>query len=171
MKYLITLFSIFAIAVLPACAGTPHAGEAHDYHGEPTPYDAKADARADIAKTKAAAAEAGKMTIIAFGANWCHDSRGFAAQFEKPRFQTLLSEHYELVYVDVGKKNRNIDVAQEYGVDDIVGTPTVFVLSVEGEVQNLDTAPTWRNAASRSEDEIYDYFESFTKPAEPTNEE
>jgi len=90
-----------------------------------------------------------------------HDSRGLAAQFEKPRFQTLLRNHYKMTYVDVGQKNRNIDLARTFGVDNIVGTPTVFVTNSNGEVLNLDTAPTWRNAASREEDDIYDYFRSF----------
>lgn len=137
-----------------------------DAHNEPTPYDKNRDAQADIDATLARAQAAEKMTIIAMGANWCHDSRGFAAQFEKERFLTLLSDHYELVYVDVGKKNRNINIAQSLGVDNIVGTPTVFILGTDGEVKNLETAPTWRNAASRTEDEIYDYFVTFIDEAE-----
>jgi thiol-disulfide isomerase/thioredoxin len=144
-------------------AASDHSSDGHTMD-EPRPYDALADAHEDVKLTLAAAEEAGKMSLIVMGANWCHDSRGLAAQFEKERFQTLLDEHYSLVYVDVGQKNRNIDIAQRFGVDNIVGTPTVFVVSSMGEVLNLDTAPTWRNAASRTEDEIFDYFEGFTAP-------
>ena len=129
----------------------------------PRPYDPGADARAAIDNALAAARVKDKMTIVAMGANWCHDSRGLAAQFEKERFQTLLSENYELVYVDVGKKDRNIDIARDFGVNNIVGTPTVFVVASNGEVLNLDTAPTWRNADSRTEDEVFDYFEAFAE--------
>jgi len=93
--------------------------------------------------------------------NWCHDSRALAAHFEKPRFQELISENYKLAYVDVGQKDRNIDLAQNFGVDDIVGSPTVFITNSQGEVLNLDTAPTWRNAASRQEHAIWDYFKDF----------
>lgn len=130
-------------------------------HNEPTPYDAMADAQLDLKATLAAAKQEGKMSLIVMGANWCHDSRGLAAQFEKDRFQTMIRAHYKLLYVDVGQKDRNIDIAQYFGVDDIVGTPTVFVVSPEGKVLNLDTAPTWRNAASRSEREIFNYFRGF----------
>ena len=168
MKIASTLMITLSVMMMAGCAGTPHAKDADDHHAahdEPRPYDALADARNDILTATQAAKDADKMTIIAMGANWCHDSRGLAAQFEKPRFQTLLSENYELVYVDVGQKNRNIDIAQDYGVDSIVGTPTVFILSPDGDVLNLETAPTWRNAASRSEDEIFEYFESFTTGA------
>lgn len=141
-----------------------HSSEAHhdDNYDEPRPYDAAADAEIDVNHALVAAKENGKLGLLVFGANWCHDSRALAAHFETPRFQTLLREHYEMAYVDVGQKNRNIGLAQSFGVKDIVGTPTVFVTNSDGTVLNLETAPTWRNAASRAEDDIFDYFESFT---------
>lgn len=165
------LTQLFIIgAVLTGCAATnalsgektdkSHAAHAHN---KPTPYDAAADAKSDVETALTASTADGKMTIIAMGANWCHDSRAFAAQFEKERFASLLADDYRLLYVDVGKKDRNIDIARAFGVDSIVGTPTVFIVSPEGKVLNLDTAPTWRNAASRSEDEIFEYFEAYTQ--------
>ena len=48
--------------------------------------------------------------------------------------------------------------AQRFGLDNIVGTPTIIVTNTQGDVLNFDTAPTWRNAASRSEDEVFEYF-------------
>lgn len=139
-------------------------------HDEPRPYNAENDAKADVAAALETAKAEGKMTIVAMGANWCHDSRGLAAQFEKERFAPLFKDHYELVYVDVGEKDRNIDIAQNFGVDAIYGTPTVFVVDTDGTVLNLDTAPTWRNADSRSEDEIWEYFHGFTPDADTKNE-
>jgi len=161
--------------VLTACAATPHSSARPEVqfkftghvshskteHNEPRPFDAESDAASDIARTLAAAKAETKKGLLVFGANWCHDSRALAAHFEKPRFKTLIQEHYKLVYVDTGQKDRNIDLAQKFGVDDIVGTPTVFVTDSDGYVLNLDTAPTWRNAASRQERAIWDYFQNF----------
>ena len=160
MKYLILALTL----CLSACTTTAIAAEdTHKAeHNEPRPYDKEADAEIDINHTLLAAKEEGKLGLLVFGANWCHDSRGLAAHFEKPRFQTLLRSHYKMIYIDVGQKNRNIDLARKFGVDDIVGTPTVFVTDSDGKVLNLDTAPTWRNAASREEDDIFEYFRSFT---------
>lgn len=174
-------FSQFTLGViltigLVACSTGPHVASADEKsslslqvvsdhaHDEPRPYDASRDAKADVKAAVEKAQASGKMTIVAMGANWCHDSRGFAAQFEKERFKPLLKDHYELVYVDVGQKNRNIELAKTFGVEDIVGTPTVFVLDTDGKVLNLETAPTWRNAASRSEDDVWDYFNGFATP-------
>lgn len=165
MKYFIPfIFAVFLGACQTAPTATAGGHKAHETHDEPRPYDKEADARADVDAALKTAKETGHMTIVAMGANWCHDSRGLAAQFEKTRFKDLLNDHFELVYVDVGERDRNLDIAKTFGVEKIVGTPTVFVLSPDGDVLNLDTAPTWRNAASRSEDDIYSYFRGFAHP-------
>jgi len=162
MKYIVLALTL----ILSACTTTNSVAEdthkaAHD---EPRPYDEAADAEVDINHTLVAAKEDGKLGLLVFGANWCHDSRALAAHFEKPRFQTLLRSHYRMTYVDVGKKDRNIDLARKFGVDDIVGTPTVFITDSDGKVLNLDSAPTWRNAASREADDVFDYFRGYAHP-------
>lgn len=161
------LISVCMIGTLMACSTTASKASAedkhHSAHNEPTPYDETRDAWAALKAAKASSRMSSKMTLVAMGANWCHDSRALAAQFEKERFQTLLEDQYTLVYIDVGKKNRNIDIGKELGINSIVGTPTVFILSSDGKVLNSDTAPTWRNAASRTEDDVYDYFKTYTE--------
>jgi len=169
MKHIALVLSLILCLILAACAAPanpevqfkPNTHGIDKAHGEATPYDAGADAKSDIAQTLAAAKVEGKKGLLVFGANWCHDSRALAAHFEKPRFQSLIRSHYKLVYVDVGQKDRNIDLAQKFGVDAIVGTPTIFVTHSNGNVLNLETAPTWRNAASRNEDDIWTYFRDF----------
>ena len=37
----------------------------------------------------------------------------------------------------------------------ITGTPALLVLTADGKAVNLDTAASWRNAASRAEDAIF----------------
>ncbi len=162
IRILLSLAALtFAACATPAHSGDPTSSHHTSPHDEPRPFVTHDHAAADLEATLAAARESGKNPLIVMGANWCHDSRGLAAHFEKDRFQSMIRAHYELLYIDVGQKDRNIDIVQQLGVDAIVGTPTVFVLSPDGEVLNLDTAPTWRNAASRSEDEVFEYFRSF----------
>jgi len=162
MKYIVLFLSL----LLSACVTTSsEAKEPHtQLHTEPTPYDPAADARADVSAALMAAKAEEKMGLLVFGANWCHDSRALAAHFEKPRFETLIRSHYKLVYVDVGEKNRNIDLAREFGVKSIVGTPTIFVTDKDGNVLNSETAPTWRNAASREEEDVWTYFRGYAHP-------
>jgi thiol-disulfide isomerase/thioredoxin len=133
-------------------------------HPEATPFDAKANAQADVDVAIARAKANNRMAIIIMGANWCHDSRALAGWFATPRFADMLASRYELVYVDVGYKDRNIGIAKRFGLKTIKGTPTVLIVDGEGKLLNKKDAPSWRNAASRSEDSIFRAFAEFTVP-------
>jgi Thioredoxin-like len=136
-------------------------------HPESKIYDAARDAPADVSAALARAKASSKRTILVMGANWCHDSRALAGWFESTRFKAMLTPLYEIVYVDVGKpqsnKGRNLEIARGFGVKKIKGTPTVLVLSPDGILLNKKDAPTWRNAASRSENAIFAYFAEFDR--------
>ncbi len=168
------LFIILSISTLTACAtgqnsGNPAVKTAHAQpslaHPDATPFVAAADAKSDVAAALSKAKADGKFGLVVMGANWCHDSRALAGYFETDRFRRLLADNYSLVYVDVGMKDKNLDVAKNFGLAGIEGTPTVIVTAPSGKVLNLEDAPTWRNAASRSGEEIYAYFAQYTGEA------
>ena len=80
----------------------------------------------------------------------------------------MLSENFEYVYVDTGIKNRNLDIAAEFGIEKLEGTPTIVFVNPQSEmVLNLETAKTWRNAADRNVDDIYEEFLSFAPAKAP----
>ncbi|MFU7527525.1 thioredoxin family protein [Qipengyuania sp. ASV99] len=130
----------------------------HDFP-EASPYTVSEDAMADVDAALARAATSDKRVLVVMGANWCHDSRALAGWLSTPRFAALVEARYELVFVNVGMPQtgdgHNLAVAQRFGVADLPGTPAVLVLTAQGELLNADTATTWRNAASRSEDAIF----------------
>ncbi len=159
MRYISLLLIAFLTVACASGTHVPSALAAEHPEARPFAPDPALVAQEAVDEALARAAASGKHAIIVMGANWCHDSRALAGWFETPRFQTLLNENYEVRFIDVGKKDRNIDIAQRFGIDKIVGTPTIVVTDTTGEVLNLDTAPTWRNAASRSEDDIFEYFQ------------
>jgi thioredoxin-like negative regulator of GroEL len=130
-------------------------------HPEAALYDPARTASADVDAALSSARTANKRVILVMGANWCHDSKALAGWFETPRFKAMLGARYELVYVDVGQKNRNIDIAVRFGIKAIKGTPTVLILSPDGKLLNKKDAPGWRNAASRSADDVFAYFADF----------
>ena len=142
---------------LAACATT---GDAAAAHPEARAYSATADATADVDAALARAAASGKRVLLVLGANWCHDSRALAGWLETPRFAALTAQAYDVVFVDVGTprtgEGRNLDIARRFGLADMPGTPALLALTPEGRTVNLDTAASWRNAASRSEDAIFE---------------
>lgn len=151
---------LLAGLLVTGCATVMQGREAaHDYP-EAESYAVSEDAMGDVDAALARAAESEKRVLLVMGANWCHDSRALAGWLESERIGALVEERYELVFVNIGMPQRgdghNLDVARRFGLPDLPGTPNLLVLTSEGELVNADTATTWRNAASRSEDAIYD---------------
>ena len=143
---------------LSACA-TGHAGDGHfSSQNEPRPFQTDRDANADVDAALSRAVERGTKALIVMGGNWCHDSRALAAALARPDTAKIISDSFELVWVDVGMKVLNQDVAERFGLDGTPGTPTVIVANANGGILNPDDAPTWRNAASRDPDDIHRYF-------------
>ncbi|VAV91655.1 hypothetical protein MNBD_ALPHA04-1988 [hydrothermal vent metagenome] len=136
-------------------------------HPEVKAFDKGRDAEADVDAALLRAKENGKRIILVMGANWCHDSRGLAGWLAQPRFAEMLKDKYEIVYIDIGKpqkgKGRNLEIAERFGVKKVKNTPVVLMLSSQGLLlNNAKDARSWRNAASREEDEIFDYFNRFS---------
>ncbi|WP_017931730.1 thioredoxin family protein [Robiginitomaculum antarcticum] len=152
---------IFAIALAIGLTAIPVTKVLASDNDEPRPYHSTRNASQDVEAAFDRAALRGTRVLLVMGANWCHDSRGLAARLEQPEFSSLIDLNYELVYVDVGQRNRNIDIAKRYGIENIVGTPTVLILTSDGVLLNRDTAPTWRDAASRTDEETLTYFTAF----------
>ena len=73
----------------------------------------------------------------------------------------MLGQRYELVYVDVGHRDRNLELAERFGVAPLRGTPTVVIARADGTPLNAATAGGWRNAASRKANDIFRYFARF----------
>ncbi|EAQ28097.1 Putative protein disulfide isomerase [Erythrobacter sp. NAP1] len=136
---------------------------AHDYP-EARSYVVSSDAMGDVDAALARATEVDKRVLLVMGANWCHDSRALAGWLESERIGALVDEQYELVFVNIGMPQQgdghNLDIAQRFGLDNLPGTPNVLVLTADGTLVNAETATTWRNAASRSEEAIYDELAS-----------
>lgn len=137
-------------------------------HPEARLYDASIDASAAIDTAFERAQERGANVLIVMGANWCHDSRAFAGWSEGGQIGTLIEQRFELVFVNVGmpqtRDGHNLHIAERFDIGELEGTPTILIVSPSGEVLNRETAKSWRNAASRSEDEIFEELASFSLP-------
>jgi thioredoxin-like negative regulator of GroEL len=140
---------------LAACATTPES--AAPARPDARSYAVTADAMGDAALARAAAN--GKRVLVVLGANWCHDSTALAGWLETPRFAALVATRFELVFVNIGMPQtgdgHNLAVPRRFGLENVPGTPALLVLTAQGKAVNLDTAASWRNAASRSENAIY----------------
>jgi hypothetical protein len=166
-----TLFLSLLLAAAPV-SGTepaPPAVREHRANPEILAFDPDRDPQADVDRALADAQKSGKTVLVILGANWCHDSVGLAGWLDTPRFMDMMRDRYAIVYVDVGTpqigQGRNLDIAGRFGIKKVKNTPLVMAISADGKLLNSKKdAISWRNAASRSEEDIYRYFATF-KPA------
>lgn len=90
------------------------------------------DPAADIAAALAAASADGKHVLIDFGADWCPDCRVLAALFEHADVAPYLAANFHVVHVDVGRRDKNLDVVARYGATAGDWIPAVVVLDGAG---------------------------------------
>lgn len=93
----------------------------------PLPYDTAADADTQVAAAKKRARVAHKLLLIDFGGNWCLDCRVLAGIVAVPEISAFVDAHYEVVTVDIGRRDRNLGVAEAYGLD-IAGVPAILIV-------------------------------------------
>ncbi|CAN5504096.1 hypothetical protein BH09PSE4_BH09PSE4_11700 [soil metagenome] len=128
------LLAALLLPALPAHAATaPHMSiqsNAQLATPLPFPYDEAANADRDVAAAKARAKRSGKKLLIDLGGNWCGDCRVLAAIMEVPELKTFLGKHYEIVSVDVGRFNKNMQVPGHYGISKLTGgVPALLVIN------------------------------------------
>jgi len=147
-------FAAMALAVALGAAAQPPAPAAA-WRG----YDEATDVYADIGQGQARAAAGGRRVLVVFGANWCGDCRVLDMAMKQGRLKALIEAKFEVVKVDVGRFDRNVDLAQRYGVPLKKGIPTLAVLAADGSPSFVTTGGELANARSMGEDELVRFFE------------
>ena len=94
----------------------------------PLPYNVEADANAQVAAAKAQARAAHKLLLIDMGGNWCLDCRILAGIMALPEMRPFLDAHYVEVSVDIGRMDKNLQIAKHYGVDLKGGVPALLIV-------------------------------------------
>jgi thiol-disulfide isomerase/thioredoxin len=128
-------------------------------------YLAQANGPADFEAALTEAKASGKLAVIVFGADWCHDSRGLAKVLTSDAFKSRFGARFTVTFIDVGVpqtgKGRNLDLVKRLGVKNLKGTPAMFVVSAKGKrINSKKDAVSWRNADSRSEAAILGWFDA-----------
>ena len=127
------LASLAALALLPAAAPVPAprigvASLERLPQPLPLPYHA-GSAKAAVAAAKARALKGHKRLLIDLGGNWCLDCRLLAGVMELPQMRPFVARHFEVVTVDVGRFDQNLDIPAHYGIKDrLKGVPAVLIV-------------------------------------------
>jgi thiol-disulfide isomerase/thioredoxin len=119
------------------------------------PYDEQADAYKDVALGISRAAATHKYVLIEFGGNWCPDCRVTAGVLAMSGVDSWVNKTFTVVPVDVGRMNKNLDIAQAYGVK-IVAVPTIVILDSEGHMVNSGNPDALKDARGMSPQAVVD---------------
>lgn len=137
------------IAVLALYAAALAAGE--------WPYDEKANAALDVQHALAQAQTDHKRVLLVFGANWCKDCRDLDKAMQGTS-HSLIEGRFDVVKIDVGNFDKNLDIAQRYGNPIERGIPAVVVLDADNHVLYSTKGGELADARRMGDQGIYDFL-------------
>ena len=131
------------------------------------PYDETADARLEVQRALADAATARTSVLVVFGANWCADCKILDMTMKKDPTSALVAREFKVVKVDVGRFDRNVDLATAFGVPLKSGIPAIAILSPRHEVLYATRAGELADARKMGDVGIHEFFRRAAASASP----
>jgi thioredoxin 1 len=119
-------FAAASFAAVIALAGAASPAAVHDIYPDPD------RASADVTAALTSAAANHKRVILDFGGNWCTDCHVLDSYFHSAANAPILEANYLLVHVNIGRLDRNLDIAKRYEVPLGKGVPALAVLDEHG---------------------------------------
>jgi thioredoxin-related protein len=127
-------------------------------------YDEKADAHRDVAAAITNAEGSKRNVVLIFGANWCPDCRALHAQMHKPELASIIDKNFVVVEIDLGREDKNLDLAEHYHVPIKHGIPALAVLDSQGKLLFAMEQGQFADARNMSYESIKAFFEQW-KPS------
>jgi len=136
--------------------------------GQKDLYPAAADAKKEIIEAIRAAAATHKRVLIVFGANWCYDCHVLEEAFHSPEISPTVEKSFEVVHVDIGQADKNLDIVKQYGVPLDRGVPAIAVLGNDGKLLFSQKRGEFEAARSMAPEDILDFLNKW-KPSSSQN--
>lgn len=96
-------------------------------------YDPSVNAPAAFEQALSSASEDGRHLMVVFGADWCPDCRKLHENLHTTEVSAYLRDHMNILTVDVGDKNRNLELASRLGVSIGNGIPVAVFFGPDGK--------------------------------------
>jgi thioredoxin 1 len=121
-------------------------------------YDESADASPSIRAAIVSAARTHKRIVLDFGANWCFDCHVLDEQMGKPELASIVDKNFVVVHIDVGKFDKNLDLATKYSIPLKKGIPALAVLDWGGRLLYSQDQGQFEDARHMSYEDIKAFF-------------
>jgi thioredoxin 1 len=122
------------------------------------PYDATANASADIQQALARAKATHTPVLLIFGANWCEDCRALNNALKTDKNAALIRREFQVVKVDVGNFDHNLDIVNSYGNPIGKGIPAAVIVSPDDRILYSTRTGELSDARRMNADGIYGFF-------------
>ena len=127
----------------------------------PLPYDEKVVDSLQLDEFIDLSISKGKQPVVIFGGNWCPDCRILEGTLAMPTIKKFLQQHYQVMHIDIGRYDRNMELMDHLNIESKKGVPRVVILDLEKNIVNSSTSSEWTTARDRKQQEIYNYFQKF----------
>ena len=151
MNTLATFFRSSVLALGLAAALVP--AQAEDMP-KPQVYNEQADARADLNQALAQANAQQRHVLVVFGANWCGDCMALDRKFSGGTLAGPVAKRFVVLKVNVGRFDKNTDLAAQMGVPLKKGIPAVAVLGRDGQVLSATSGGELADARNMGDDAV-----------------
>jgi thioredoxin len=112
--------------------------------------------RIAFARQKAKALK--RFLMVEFGADWCEDCVVLAQHLKNGVSGAYFQKHFEILTVDTGHSDRNLDVAESLGVDMNHGIPAALFFAPDGRRIGATNHGELEPARTYSSDEILQFL-------------
>ena len=99
--------------------------------------------------------------VIIFGGNWCPDCRILEGTLQIRTIKKFLQEHYQIMHIDVGRYDKNMELMSHLKIEQKKGVPRVVIFNFKKEILNSSTSSEWTSARERRQQEIFNYFQKY----------
>jgi len=128
------------------------------------PYDVTANADAEVDSAFARARAHHKRLLIDLGGNWCTDCIVFANVLQLPEIKAFVARHYEVVVVNVGRFDTNLQIPARYGITTrLEGVPSVLIVDRDGKLVDAGHVAALADARHMTPQGIADWLAQWAK--------
>jgi hypothetical protein len=89
-----------------------------------------------------------------FGADWCYDCHVLEKAFHRPDVAAVLNPNFQVVDIDIGNGNKNLDIAAQYQVPLNRGVPAIAILDWKGNLLFSQKNGEWERARALGPEDL-----------------
>ena len=95
--------------------------------------------------------------------SWCPDCRILEGTLQLPTIKKYMIQHYEIMHVDVGRYDKNMNLISYFKIPKEEGVPRVLVFDTNKNILNMESTKEWTTARDRKQQEIFNYFQALVQ--------